>query len=254
MAIGRIPEPLAGIQEAILDAKGDLISAIAADTPARLAVGTNNTVLTADSATSTGLKWAVPDPLTTKGDLFTFSTVEARLPVGANGTTLVADSSEATGLKWATAGGGGKVLQVVSAQLTTNTTISSTTMTDTGLTATITPTLATSKIWVVITMPFWMERSSSVNGAGFNLLRGSTVIREQQASNQTTWHNFSGISFAQFVGNFPLNYLDSPSTTSATTYKVQAATWDTSSGGTISVPHKNTPVPAAVITLLEIGA
>jgi hypothetical protein len=46
------------IQNAIVDAKGDLISATAADTPARLAVGTNGQVLTADSAEATGLKWA----------------------------------------------------------------------------------------------------------------------------------------------------------------------------------------------------
>lgn len=107
MAIGRIPEPLAGIQEAILDAKGDLISATAADTPARLAVGSNNQILMADSAQSTGLKWAASatSTLTAKGDLLTATAANtiARLGVGADGTTLVADSSQSTGLKWATA-------------------------------------------------------------------------------------------------------------------------------------------------------
>ena len=48
------------IQNAIVDAKGDLIGATAADTPARLAVGTNGQVLTADSTAATGLKWATP--------------------------------------------------------------------------------------------------------------------------------------------------------------------------------------------------
>jgi hypothetical protein len=45
------------IQNAIVDAKGDLIAATAADTPARLAVGTNGALLTADSTQSTGLQW-----------------------------------------------------------------------------------------------------------------------------------------------------------------------------------------------------
>jgi hypothetical protein len=46
------------IQNSIVDAKGDLITATADNTPSRLAVGANNTVLTADSSTATGLKWA----------------------------------------------------------------------------------------------------------------------------------------------------------------------------------------------------
>jgi hypothetical protein len=48
----------AGIAKTIVDAKGDIIAATAADTVARLAVGANDTVLTADSTTATGLKWA----------------------------------------------------------------------------------------------------------------------------------------------------------------------------------------------------
>jgi hypothetical protein len=44
-------------------------------------------------------------PLTTKGDLYTYSTTDARLAVGTNGTVLTADSAEATGLKWVAAAG-----------------------------------------------------------------------------------------------------------------------------------------------------
>jgi|APGre2960657404_1045060.scaffolds.fasta_scaffold15070_4 hypothetical protein len=61
MTTGRLPSVEGGIQPTIVDAKGDLITATAADTPARLAVGaTNGHILTVDSTASTGLAWAAP--------------------------------------------------------------------------------------------------------------------------------------------------------------------------------------------------
>jgi hypothetical protein len=51
------------IDKTLFDAKGDLLVATAADTPGKLTVGSNNTVLMADSSTATGLKWSAYDPL-----------------------------------------------------------------------------------------------------------------------------------------------------------------------------------------------
>jgi hypothetical protein len=60
MSTGRLGAGDTAIQPTIFDAKADILTATAADTPARLAVGSNNQVLTVDSSTATGLKWATP--------------------------------------------------------------------------------------------------------------------------------------------------------------------------------------------------
>jgi hypothetical protein len=68
------------------------------------AAGTIGQVLTSQGASAP--TWTTPSvfasPLTTKGDVFTYSTADARLPVGTNGQVLSADSAETTGLKWVT--------------------------------------------------------------------------------------------------------------------------------------------------------
>ena len=90
---------------------GDLAySSATANTNTRLPIGTTGQVLAVVGGVPAWATTADQTPLTTKGDLFTFTTVDARLGVGANGTVLTADSAEATGLKWATAASGGMTL------------------------------------------------------------------------------------------------------------------------------------------------
>ena len=68
----------------------------------RLPIGSSGQHLTVVAGVPAWATASDQTPLTTKGDIFTFSTLDARLGVGANGTVLQADSAEATGLKWAT--------------------------------------------------------------------------------------------------------------------------------------------------------
>lgn len=113
---GKVPSaqlPAAGgsIASSIVDAKGDLLTATANDTPARLPVGTNGFVLKANSAMATGLEWAAEASSSgiaatifdAKGDILvaTAADTPARKAVGANGTFLKANSGQSDGLEWA---------------------------------------------------------------------------------------------------------------------------------------------------------
>jgi len=92
MSTGRLGEGDTAVQQTIFDAKADLLTATAADTPARLAVGTNNHTLIADSSAATGLSYAAGSKatLTTTGDILYASSANtpARLGIGSSGQVL----------------------------------------------------------------------------------------------------------------------------------------------------------------------
>jgi hypothetical protein len=183
-----------------------------------------------------------------KGDLVvgTGADTFARLAVGTDGYTLVADSVETTGLKWvAPAAGGGKVLQVVHATTSTAATnTSNSTFSDTNLTATITPSSATSKILIMTSQDLFRAAYTN-NAINYRLLRGGTPIID--IPNGGILH-LQGSDYIDVLQS--LVYLDAPSTTSATTYKTQFKNY--LSGGSITAqPDSNRP---SNIVLMEIGA
>jgi hypothetical protein len=160
---------------------------------------------------------------------------------------FVADSAETTGLKWAAAAAGGKVLQVVSATTSTPTTIATATPTDTGITATITPTSATSKIWVIVSGHCNFRRSSTAQAVNYKLFRAATEI--QGGAESVGRLEATGATYVELSYNCTIHHLDSPATTSSTTYKLQANITATSNSGT-STWNGN----PSNITLMEIGA
>ena len=188
--------------------------------------------------------------ITTKGDLVpgTGSNTFARLGVGANGTILTADSAEATGMKWAAAaGGGGKVLQVVQGTYSSESLTTSTSFVDTGLTVSITPTASTSKILVLVNAAAGGRTDGSAGvSARYKLLRDSTEILN--ILDRGLFNNAT-----QFLLGIPISatYLDSPATTSSTTYKIQQSS---SNGTQIGINYYATSAVTSTIVVMEIGA
>jgi hypothetical protein len=189
-----------GIPATIFDAKGDLIVASAADTAARLAVGTNGYVLTANSGATNGLEWAAP-------------------------------------------ASGGKVLQVINATYGTEVGSSTTSYANTNLTASITPSSATSKILVLVNQN-GVGKETNNTSVDIRLLRGATVILNFDKNAASTAN-----SDRQILASSSTCYLDSPNTTSGITYKTEFMS--ANNQATAYVQFGNA---ISTITLLEIGA
>ena len=211
--------------------------------------GTSGTVtLSLDSAAV-----IAPTIVDAKGDLIagTAADTVARLAIGSNGQVLTADSTAATGMKWAAAGGTGKVLQVVQAATTSSTTVTGVTLTDTNITASITPSSSSSRILVLAAVACQMYSSGSVNqiGMGMSLLRGSTEIFNDNANGEG-WYFTNGYNaYHQMAGIQTINYVDSPATTSSTTYKIQIRA-NTAANTAKTSDNSRT----SSIILMEIGA
>ena len=211
----------------------------------------------ADSSVSpTGLKWAVDpvaDVVTTAGDLLyaTAADTVTRLGIGTASQVLAVNSG-ATAPEWVTpAAGGGKVLQVVSATSTTSTNIASTSLTDSTITATITPSLASSKILVLISCRITTARDTNTSFAFYKVLRGATTVFDATANSTAFGGEAIGATRVRHCSQLGITLLDDPNTTSATTYKLQGAAETTSNSGQVIFQINGNP---STITLLEIGA
>jgi hypothetical protein len=219
--------------------------------------GTTGQNLRKNSNTDMDFTWAgdaTNTVIDAEGDLLVGDSVDTlqRLAIGTTGQVLTVDTAVDGKIKWATAAGGGKVLQVVTATTTSSTTVTSTTFTDSTITASITPSATTSKILVLATMSINAQRSAAGSDADVRLMRGATAI----ASWNGTDARFVGIALAsgtytQHWHTTTVSWLDSPSTTSSTTYKIQGRPGTTADSGSITFQFSSAP---SSITLLEIGA
>ena len=167
-----------------------------------------------------------------------------KLPSDADGTILTTNSSV------------GKILQVVHASFSTETSIASTSFTDTGLTATITPSSASNKILVIVSSNLQFSRGQASASGGVRVRRVTggvdTNIYEAGNSNPTLGNQMNGHGSGIFSRmNMAVNIEDSPNTTASCVYRVQAAAETTSNSGKVTAQEEDTP---SHMTLMEIAA
>lgn len=186
------------------------------------------------------------NPSTTLGDIeyrSATANTNTRLGIGTTGQVLTVSGGVPS---WATPAGGGKVLQVVMGSTSSTMTTSSSTFADTNLTATITPSSASSKILVIASQNGCLKfGGTAANGMGLKLLRGSTDIAKMADGGMII--QSSTVNNGDYA--FSIAYLDSPATTSATTYKTQA----NATGNAVQMILQNGSCLSTMM-LLEIGA
>ena len=139
----------------------------------------------------------------------------------------------------------GSVLQTVNSQTTTSETTTSNSYVDTGLHATITPKYSNSKILVRASVCLYQPNNAGA--ASVTVKRGSTNLASASS------YGFGYIYIASgggHVNQVPIEFLDSPSTTSATTYRVQMSTGVGVNVGTAYISVNGT---VSSITLMEIA-
>jgi hypothetical protein len=139
----------------------------------------------------------------------------------------------------------GHVVQVVNATYSTQTSNSSVTFADTGLTASITPLSASSKILVTVNVS-GLRKVTNNTWVELRLLRNSSVLFNMESS-----AGRNGSSTDNAVGSASTSYLDSPATTSATTYKVQFSSANNNAEVFINISGNTGST--STITLMEIA-
>ena len=149
----------------------------------------------------------------------------------------------------AKATGFGKVGQVVQASTSTAVNVASTSVADTGLTVNITPTASTSKVLVQVNQNILTDIDTTAANSKIKLLRGTTTVIDFTTNIARV--EAGGASSVKFGNLTTFSFLDSPSTTSETTYKTQGAISSTSNNGTARFQNSSVP---SVITVTEILA